>query len=75
MFRTIQKLILPSILILSSCGKTREGWDKYVHASDALDAQKVITEELLSKHISTLASDEFEGRAPGTKGEERLLHI
>ena len=73
MFRTIQKLILPSILILSSCGKTREGWDKYVHASDALDAQKVITEELLSKHISTLASDEFEGRAPGTKGEEKTV--
>ena len=73
MFRTIQKLILPSILILSSCGKTREGWDKYVHASDALDAQKVITEELLSKHISTLASDEFEGRAPGTKGEEKTF--
>ena len=73
MFRTIQKLILPSILILSSCGKTREGWDKYVHASDALDAQKVITEELLSKHISTLASYEFEGRAPGTKGEEKTV--
>ena len=73
MFRTIQKFILPSILILSSCGKTREGWDKYVHASDALDAQKVITEELLSKHISTLASDEFEGRAPGTKGEEKTV--
>ena len=73
MFRTIQKLILPSILILSSCGKTREGWDKYVHAPDALDAQKVITEELLSKHISTLASDEFEGRAPGTKGEEKTV--
>ena len=73
MFRTIQKLILPSILILSSCGKNREGWDKYVHASDALDAQKVITEELLSKHISTLASDEFEGRAPGTKGEEKTV--
>ena len=73
MFRTIQKLILPSILILSSCGKNREGWDKYVHASDALDAQKVITEELISKHISTLASDEFEGRAPGTKGEEKTV--
>jgi len=44
-----------------------------VHASDALDAQKVITEELLSKHISTLASDEFEGRAPGTKGETKTI--
>ncbi len=28
-----------------------------------------ITSNDLLKHIKTLASDEFEGRAPGTKGE------
>src|SRR6202023_3118506 len=33
----------------------------------ALDA---ITPDGLLAHIRTLASDEFEGRAPGTKGEE-----
>ena len=73
MFRNMQKLIIPLILILSSCGKPKEGWNKYVHASDALDAQDAITEETLNKHISTLASDEFEGRAPGTKGETKTI--
>ena len=29
-----------------------------------------ITEEELLEHITTLASDDFEGRAPGTRGEE-----
>ena len=69
----MQKLIIPLILILSSCGKPKEGWNKYVYASDALDAQDAITEETLNKHISTLASDEFEGRAPGTKGETKTI--
>ena len=73
MFRNMQKLIIPLILILSSCGKPKEGWNKYVYASDALDAQDAITEETLNKHISTLASDEFEGRAPGTKGETKTI--
>jgi len=67
------RLILPLVLVLYSCSKEREGWDKYVHASDVLDAQDKITAELLEKHISTLASDEFEGRAPGTKGEEKTI--
>ena len=38
-----------------------------------LDAQEKITAEVLEKHISTLASDEFEGRAPGTKGEAKTI--
>src|SRR3954447_21257755 len=29
-----------------------------------------ITPDAMLAHIKTLASDEFEGRAPGTKGEE-----
>src|SRR6266571_5302379 len=33
-------------------------------------ALDVITPDALLAHIKTLASDEFEGRAPGTKGEE-----
>src|SRR5688572_9780638 len=32
-----------------------------------------ITTNDLLKHIQVLASDEFEGRAPGTPGEERTL--
>src|SRR5262245_15876349 len=37
----------------------------------ALDSFK--SDELL-QHIKTLASDEFEGRAPGTKGEELTVN-
>src|SRR5437667_273196 len=33
-----------------------------------------ITSDDLLKHIKTLASDEFEGRAPGTKGEELTVN-
>ena len=33
-------------------------------------AEKVITSESLLAHIKVLSSDEFEGRAPSTKGEE-----
>src|SRR5687767_5751133 len=37
------------------------------------DALTGITTNDLIKHIKVLASDEFEGRAPGTVGEERTL--
>jgi len=53
-----------------SCEKPQEGWNKYVHSEDALTAQESITGERLLKHIATLASDKFEGRFPGTIGED-----
>src|SRR5262245_46674487 len=37
----------------------------------ALDS---VTSDKLLQHIKTLASDEFEGRAPGTKGEELTVN-
>jgi Zn-dependent M28 family amino/carboxypeptidase len=45
------------------------------HPPSATDAElasagSAITEQSLLAHIGTLASDEFEGRAPGTRGEE-----
>jgi len=46
--------------------------------TSAADAAQVITAERLLDHIKTLASDEFEGRKPGTVGEtksvEYLMH-
>ena len=54
MFVKQLRLMLPLCLLLYSCAKEREGWDKYVHASDVLDAQEKITAEVLEKHISTL---------------------
>ena len=37
-------------------------------------AYNSINETQLAGHIKTLASDEFEGRAPSTKGEELTLN-
>ncbi|MEW6208235.1 MAG: M28 family metallopeptidase [Acidobacteriota bacterium] len=43
-------------------------------ASDpTAEAGKVITTEGLMNHIKTLASDEYEGRAPGSRGEEKSI--
>jgi len=70
--RTMYYLIIIN-LVLISCSKPLDGWNKYVHDQDAINAQSSITEELLTKHISTLASDEFQGRFPGTVGEDKTV--
>jgi hypothetical protein len=43
-----------------------------LHLEPALEA---ITPDGLLANIKILASDEFEGRAPGTKGEELSVNI
>jgi len=43
-----------------------------LHASSNEAIASITTNDLL-KHIQVLASDEFEGRAPGTPGEDRTL--
>lgn len=40
---------------------------------DFQQASKKITAPGLLEHVKVLASDEFEGRAPGTKGEEKTV--
>lgn len=42
-------------------------------SNDIQAAYKSINETQLAEHIKTLASDEFEGRAPSSKGEELTL--
>ena len=42
-------------------------------AAGASDPLAVITDEALHEHISVLASDEFEGRAPSSPGEEKTV--
>src|SRR5882724_330300 len=54
-------LLLGSTISLFAADKPEE------KLKPALD---VITPDALLAHIKTLASDEFEGRSPGTKGEE-----
>ena len=42
-------------------------------AANASDPLAVITDEALHEHIRVLASDEFEGRAPSSPGEEKTV--
>ncbi len=49
------------LLLLFACGP---------RTADLTPALDSISEESLLAHIKTLASDEFEGRAPGTRGED-----
>ena len=71
-FKRLKPLLL-LLFILQGCEKPLVGWNKYIHSNDALNAQKSITAERLRQHISTLASDKFEGRFPGTIGEEMTV--
>ena len=71
-FKRLKPLLL-LLFILQGCEKPLVGWNKYIHSNDALNAQKSITAERLRQHISTLASDKFEGRFPGTIGEELTI--
>src|ERR1700682_337779 len=59
--RPVVLLVLASSLSLCAADKPAE------KLKPALD---VITPDALLAHIKTLASDEFEGRSPGSKGEE-----
>ena len=60
------------------------GWFAFAPASPAATAPEETPDSLLhawsgihgaaiAEHVRTLASDEFEGRAPGTRGEEQTL--
>ena len=60
------------------CGKTvlivvGIVWQFLAIAARGSEALASITTNDLLRHIRVLASDEFEGRAPGTPGEERTL--
>lgn len=44
-----------------------------VHAAESKVADAPITEAQLAAHIRVLADDAFEGRAPGTDGEDRTI--
>ncbi len=62
MVRIQSLLILVVLLLISAC-----------QDSSVDDAAKLITEQSLLEPIEVLSSDEFEGRAPATPGEEKTL--
>lgn len=61
-------LFLPLLLLLLACGESSTDSDLLDQAADS------ITEESLLTHIETLASDEFQGRAPATRGDTLTIN-
>jgi Zn-dependent M28 family amino/carboxypeptidase len=59
-------------VVLASCAANPGGLPVASHVSEAA---AVISADVLLQNISTLASDEFEGRAPGGRGEELTVQF
>lgn len=66
MYRFLCYAILIFALLLNGCQSTEE--------ADVEGAVQSITEESLLSHIETLSSDEFEGRATASEGEEKTVN-
>ncbi|MFB0980523.1 MAG: M28 family metallopeptidase [Alteromonadaceae bacterium] len=69
--KKITGLILLAFTLLSGCGTAEVV--KTNTAADITASYNSINKEQLIKHIKVLASDEFEGRAPSSKGEALTL--
>ena len=68
----IGALGISSALVISSCSEPEsEIYDPVVNYGNPQTAE---IESLLHRHVSVLASDEFEGRAPATHGEELTVN-
>lgn len=75
--RTPFQLIL-SVLFLASCGEqpiVQTSGTITAADSDSLSNSSIAVEieAILHEHVAILASDEFEGRAPATAGEEKTI--
>ena len=64
-------LTLLALALLSGCGD--QDVVKTNTAKDVMASYNSINKEQLIEHIKILSSDEFEGRAPSSKGEELTL--
>jgi Zn-dependent M28 family amino/carboxypeptidase len=61
-------------LLLATMLAAIADWSSPASAAEPLErALSSITTDDLLRHIRVLASDDFEGRAPGTRGEERTV--
>src|SRR5215510_2567490 len=60
-----------SLACATDTAKNNVAAEASAEIKSALDS---VTSDKLLEHIKTLASDEFEGRAPGTKGEELTVN-
>ena len=71
MKNTLAFTLLTSAVLLG-CG-AENSVKKTNSTADVTASYNSINKEQLTEHIKTLASDEFEGRAPSSKGEELTL--
>ena len=65
--------LLISILALAGAAEKRAA-KKSAASGPPKSAQDVITADSVMSHIKVLASDEYEGRGPGTRGEELSIN-
>ena len=66
-------LIIIFLIFFTCDSSPKEGWNKYLHSEDIIMAQETISTDLLSDYITTLSSDEFEGRKPATAGGKKTI--
>ena len=62
------------VSLLAACSKPAAPGPPGIATDQNRSALASISTEDLLRHIKTLASDEFEGRAPGTPGEEKTVN-
>ncbi len=65
-----RRLQILSLLLLASACQDRSGRTPAEQSGDRVEG---IDANSLMEHVRTLASDEFEGRAPGSAGEEKTI--
>ena len=65
-------LLLCSTLFLVSCGEEVQA-PPQVATGYVEDSAATEIEDILHRHVAVLASDDFEGRAPATPGEEKTI--
>ncbi len=70
----MKKIALISLLVLSSCSRSPQGADTQTNARPNLQPGfDAISSDSLLSEIKTLSSDEFEGRKPGSAGEQKTI--
>src|SRR5262245_61903598 len=74
-FKLMELAIIGStVLMVLPFSKQPQSTSRFVTAPEMQAALASITSDALLRHVTVLASDQFEGRAPGTRGEELTVN-
>ena len=66
-------IVFISLFFATCTSEPKIGWNKHLHSDDVLNSQKVITADILNDYITSLSSDEYEGRKPATAGGKKTI--